>query len=637
MLNCILAEEERVLFDASDKIWGIQRDPYLVSILHKLTAEEMPELDPDEALYWGKLVQKMQLNHRNTLKTRNTAVKEIETEGAYCPIISPYELHNVWAIASESGLPVIPVLLNGDTIYVGPLVEKAADYDVFVRKAASNNPLLADKIKIGSRGKGNVLFYVNKEHVHRQRSQIEQAITRLLDEQSPDTVWVIEQGAASRHTFVNRLSSASHEGERDLMNAVDARLGIVSELQSESFRFKGRDIFISVSTTSDLSSYHPDLFAQSNSGAGFHQSDADYSAVGESIERLAAGCFDSARKLAAWQDLSGKAVDPDDFILFSQEQYEAAGFPYRPFTREASVHWLLSRSLMTGEEVYVPAALVQLPYRAASGETRISPAISTGLALGASQPQSILSGIFEVVERDAFASSWFLRLPPNERLDLKDYLDDYAAELDEHCVCQAYDITLDRLFATVVVTIHDNQSGRFMVGAATRFTRKEAVAKAFLEAAQGISYVEMLAAKYKTYGLKEDFNKVDSFQKHAAFYSIHPELRGEAGYVLNEGYVFQPRNEQPFDYTENDPQDDEERLKLAISTLQHAGYDAYWVDMTNRELEQLGAWCSRVIIPGLQPLHGTHRYRFLNPARLKAVRDKYSWSGPLNPYPHPFP
>lgn len=637
MLNCVVIKEENVLFDARNKIWKMKFNDNILNILNKLKIEPSA-LNDEEISYWMKLIDRLELSHDTRLGLQAEDTTAYIEDNRMLVVITPYELARLERRFSEHpGHNMLPILLSEDTIYIGPLTPHFTCYESFIRRAAANNPMLADKLKIGADGQNTEIFYVNKDKLHLFRPEIEAAVQQLQLKQSPHVVWVIEEGVMQQHTFIG-FDSASHTPEtKDMMNAVDSKLGIITDIKTQSTSFKGIPIYIAVSSTTDYSIYHPDLFAQSNSGAGFDKRSAEYSAVGESIERLAAGCYNDEMRLMSWSDMKEEAVRPENFILFSKEQYESHLFPYRPFTSDTPVNWLKSIDLMTGTAVYIPAACVKLPYKAASGEARITPAISTGLALGRSKEQAILSSIFEVVERDAFSVSWLLQLPPNRRLNVEDYLEGYELASEEHYICNAYDITVSDLFTTVVVTIHNCHSSHFMIGAATRFTVEEAIKKAFLEAVQGITYVDMLVNLYKDHHLITNFNYINTFQKHAAFYSLYPEVKTNVNYFLDEQYSFKEMRTSAFNGENTPGMNDQEKLELAVHTLQKAGFKAYYADLTNNELEQLGVHASRVIIPGLHSLHGSHQFRFLDERRLNDIRDRYSWNGGINSFPHPFP
>lgn len=56
-----------------------------------------------------------------------------------------------------------------------------------------------------------------------------------------------------------------------------------------------------------------------------------------------------------------------------------------------------------------------------------------------------------------------------------------------------------------------------------------------------------------------------------------------------------------------------------MSDLASKGYDALVVDLTTREVAEAGFRVTWVIVPGLQPLHGDHRSRFLGGKGLYKV------------------
>ena len=65
------------------------------------------------------------------------------------------------------------------------------------------------------------------------------------------------------------------------------------------------------------------------------------------------------------------------------------------------------------------------------------------------------------------------------------------------------------------------------------------------------------------------------------------------------------------------------------------------VDLTPPDVAPLGLHVARVLVPGLQPLHGNHAWQHLSGPRLRQlatvfgpdVNQPWRW----NPYPHPCP
>jgi ribosomal protein S12 methylthiotransferase accessory factor len=92
--------------------------------------------------------------------------------------------------------------------------------------------------------------------------------------------------------------------------------------------------------------------------------------------------------------------------LYSDQQYELPGFRYRRFDDEDLVRWVEGYSLTREKPVLVPALATYIPYTRDEKEHPYVQQITTGLACGNTLEEAILSGIGEVVERDATMMTW---------------------------------------------------------------------------------------------------------------------------------------------------------------------------------------------------------------------------------------
>src|SRR5699024_2292626 len=129
----------------------------------------------------------------------------------------------------------------------------------------------------------------------------------------------------------------------------------------------------------------------------------------EAIERYCASFVDFGQLLLSQHQgepfESGSAQQ-----RFADHQYREPDFPYVPLDPQAPIHWAVGRSLVSGLRRFVPASFVYLPYTPASPAEVIGPSFSTGMSAGWSLDDAMLSGLLEVVERDAFAITWMNRL-----------------------------------------------------------------------------------------------------------------------------------------------------------------------------------------------------------------------------------
>jgi len=620
MVNYIAVNPDVIVFSTRDELKRVRRTNVILELIRKKIERQQRLVNVEEELY-GILKKEI------PFQEEDFASIKIEINDMH-PVV--YSMFDVNRVSKEYDLAdnVLPILLEGDSIFVGPYTKDKQVFKEYINNLAANDKALSKKLELTSSTSEEVFY--NYKFINDNLEKIRKAAHSLREDGYENEVWIIENDSMSRHSF-QILSKESEQRKGDILATIDERLGLVTDVRVEDIKDFGANVYVAISNTTDFGRFGKNMFAQSNSGAGFDPISAKYSAVGESLERFAGGVYDSKEIKFGTKKEVISTVDIEKFILFSEKQYKVSGFPYKKLDENTRIRWTKAKNLYSKEYDYVPLAFTQLPYRVRETEDRISPAISTGLALGKNEDAAILSGIYEVLERDAFASSWFMKLAPNEELNIDEYINTREILLDDRYKCRAYDISVQNLLNTVTVTIHDVVNNHFMIGAATRFTRKEAVEKAFIEAAQGITYINMLVKNYKNDNLIEDFNKIDTFQKHAAFYSIYPEKQKEVGYLLDIDYTFSGRNNSKFDigndYTER------EKIEIIVNLLKKQGKDVFYVNMNFPGIKNFGASAARVIIPGLQPLHGAHKYRFLDDRRLKELGGE----GVINHNPHPFP
>src|SRR6185436_18842884 len=101
------------------------------------------------------------------------------------------------------------------------------------------------------------------------------------------------------------------------------------------------------------------------------------------VERYSAAIYDvSELPLCPRTAAPFPCVAPEEFALYSAQQYEEPAFPWVPFQDTTPVRWARGVDAATGQPCYVPAAMVFMPYHfyCDTGEVPIVQPISTGLA-----------------------------------------------------------------------------------------------------------------------------------------------------------------------------------------------------------------------------------------------------------------
>jgi ribosomal protein S12 methylthiotransferase accessory factor len=428
-----------------------------------------------------------------------------------------------------------------------------------------------------------------------------------------------------------------------ITSAVSPRTGIISSVVEVPTHHDDPNIFSFAAQMADTTRYSLHQCNRRNGGAGLSREQAIAATIGEGIERYCSNFYNpESLKYGSYSGLSDQSVEPSTWILYSDSQYDEV--PYAKFNHDTSITWVVAKSWISGEKWLVPASMVFLPYsRCYLKEAIVSPSISTGLSCRQTEVEAVLFGLYECVERDAFTIFWLncLRAPSilPERIpdqELQEIFDDRFAR--PGISYYMYNITLDigipTFFAVAIGTSNIGQM--FTVGSASNLDGRKGLLKAILETAQARPYLRYEFLRNPSWSCGEDFANVQTFDDHAKVYTSRPDLIKHLTFCTRN---FRPNARLRNESTGNPSKD----LRKVLSKLKQMGLDAIVVNLTTPDVRELGLTVVKVIIPGLQPLHGNHRYPFLGGRRLYEVPCKVGFRNhstiekQIFKYPHPFP
>jgi len=416
--------------------------------------------------------------------------------------------------------------------------------------------------------------------------------------------------------------------------------GIVNDLTELQVNPGDPDLHFFAAQLPDLEQWLGFSYLERSSAAGRTREEAIAATLGEGIERYAgAACLQETGDLvwAPWNSLRDAAVDPRRFALYAPEQYTSR-WPFSPATVDQPMRWALGYSLTRKCEVLVPAQFAYLPYQGAPGEPILAMHTSTGTACGETFHQAVLSGLCEVIERDAFMMHWLGRLPA-PKVDITadpDLVGEVKRRYDRpgiryHLLDFTTDIGVPTYFCAVVE--EGSQNTALAVGAATRTTGTAAARKALMESVQTRVWLRQMA---KSEGLRrfDSFSDVHSFEDHVNLWGSH-EMLPHADFLLNSERTSPLRNQCPV----SDPPG---QVDWVVDRLSQRGLEAIIVDITPSDIRSLGLTVVRAIVPGAIPLSADHRFEPLGGERLYTVPALLGYGGPrtladFNPVPHPFP
>ncbi len=381
--------------------------------------------------------------------------------------------------------------------------------------------------------------------------------------------------------------------------AVDARLGPLREVgEQASF-----PVPYYVAATADTTAFSDARAAEFAAGVAADWDAAFMKALGEGLERYAAGIYRRDAFTVAPAGDVANPIPPDAFVR------PADAAAYDP---DDALPWTTGEDLATGDPAGLPAEFVHFP----PPEKRYRPAITTGLGLGNSGPEAALSGLYETIERDATMISWYSTIEP---LGL-DVDDDTFAELEKRARSESLSVTpllvtADVDVPVVAVGVHrEDEWPRFAAGSGASLDPAAAAGSALAEALQ--NWTEL-----RSMGREAAANESAAIGTHADF----PEATRE---------FFDPDASVPLDGLGDPEPTEREELEAVVERVRAAGLQAYGARTTTRDLETLGFETARVLVPGAQPLFTGDPFFG---ARAREVPRSMGFAPSLDAGYHPFP
>ncbi|WP_396612324.1 YcaO-like family protein [Haloferax sp. S1W] len=382
--------------------------------------------------------------------------------------------------------------------------------------------------------------------------------------------------------------------------ATDDRVGIITQVgERESFPLP-----YYVAQTADTTAYSDTRAAEFAGGAAAGWDDAYMKALGEALERYAAGVYRTSEFTVAPASSQPGAIPPSRFVRPDS---------YRDPDPSESIQWVAGEHLATGDRVSLPAEFVHYP----PPTERHKPSITTGLGLGNSGTEALLSGLYETIERDATMLAWYSTFDP---LGL-DVDDETFATLTARARSEALDVTAllvtqDIDVPVVAVAVHrDDVWPKFAMGSGASLDPNNAARSALAEALQNWTELrgmgpEQAAKQGGAIGTYADFP--DPAQEF-----VSPDATIPASSVGPDSVP-----------------DGSAELDAVVERVTEAGLDAYGARITPQDVEQLRFEAVRVLVPEAQPLFIGEPY-FAD--RAETVPQDLGFEPRLDREFHPFP
>ncbi len=392
------------------------------------------------------------------------------------------------------------------------------------------------------------------------------------------------------------LSDAVSRAER----AVDDRVGPLGEVGEQS----SFPVPYYIATVADTTPFSDVRAAEFAAGVAVDWNEAFMKALGEGLERYAAGVYRESALTTATADEVRNPVAPDRFVRPDDRP------AYDPSHR---LPWTTGERLDTGEPASLPAEFVQFP----PPEKRYRPAITTGLGLGNSGPEAVLSGLYETIERDATMTTWYSTTEP---LGLDVDGDEAFGELVKRAGAESLTVTpllvtTDVDVPVAAVGVHrDGKWPRFAAGSGADLDPIAAARNALAEALQNWTELRSMGEAAAETESAAIGHHADFPEPTRAFFDPEttvsttglgePELTGHTA------------------------------LEAVLDRVDDAELTAYTARLTTRDLATLGFEAVRVLVPEAQPLFTGEPFFG---ERARTVPESMGFEPTLDAAYHPFP
>lgn len=409
---------------------------------------------------------------------------------------------------------------------------------------------------------------------------------------------------------------------------IDPATGIIAEVERAAQLPGEPDLTMVTARLAAFDRIYPIVsFDPMAAGTALDPREAWVRACGEAIERYAGFLFPPYGPRARYSELPGRGLPPADWPCCKPEEHALPNNPLAPPDPERVYDWVQSWSLTRREPVYLPAMQVCMGYVPEEPGELINIPHSTGLAAGATLEQATLSGLCEVLERDAFMLTWGKRLtaprviPPAE---WEDAWERYRRVARWGLQLSLHALLPERPPARILALLLDPSGGSVPVacGLGASPDPERAVAKAIDEAVQTRRGLLEEITQGSGIRIPENPAEVESLDDHLYYY-LNPKRLDAFSFLLQAPTMLG----EALPHLQGDAP---AMLDALVNNLNADGYEAFRVDVTPVDLDEAGFRVARVIVPGLVPLTHGHATRFLGSPRW----DRFP--GAVTAEPHPF-
>ena len=381
-------------------------------------------------------------------------------------------------------------------------------------------------------------------------------------------------------------------------------------------------------------------------GSSCEINEAISKAIGELLERYTLTIYRNAELLqASVDDLKIKSFHfLNPFLAASFSEAQKQKFPNRRFNNQSKFRWAEGKSLMTGSRAFIPAQMVFWNYRLAVDEPFIQQSTTNGNGGMFTLEEAILSGLYELIERDAFLVYWFNSIAP--RRIRKDSLknpkfQELLSDINRYNIdIEILDITSDLGIPVFAVVLLDHsKQGPAVILASSCGPDPEVLVLRIINEALLVRHLQRERMDSPYPDLPESYEPFSLPIGHFDRVKLwaNPKMMNNIDFFLSGPIV----SIEEYRSHLKMPTNPNERLKKHTELFQKKGeeYEIFYYEAKHPALKALGYRVVSVNVPALIPLHLHETCASLGAERISetCLNMGYKLPSAINSIPHPFP
>lgn len=366
------------------------------------------------------------------------------------------------------------------------------------------------------------------------------------------------------------------------------------------------------------------------SGTSSDKRKAYVKSVFEAIERYSLSPHNAKKSFiyASSEELSN-SVHLSSFLSFSNRQLHKKLYKDIYPSSKDKIYWTDAEDLINMETVKIPAQTIYLPYDLDDKYLRLP--ISTGAALSTEKEDAIKRGILEIIERDAFITSYLAKFP-GTKVDLDRSDREIEKIVDEYRFYRLSPIVikLDSDFSiSTFLTILVDRTGigpHYTFGLKSDRSAKDAIIGSLEEAFHSRCWIrdEMDNRNESEINkLIKNQNKVDTILERGIIWSQKESENGIRHWLNNKKIK---------SYDEIVNKSGKITLDYMLNELAQKKFDCFVKEMISEFSEKYNLVVYKTVIPQAHPLYLDENYRYWDTKRIKMNGGKDI----VNKYIHPF-